>query len=270
GVRRRRGSLAVVDADSGGILALSGYPSLDADWIEQRRVLFDRDKLVRASPALEKHMPGSAVKVMTVALGYLLDGAARGELLPPSDDDLAVRQAFQDVYGVGLKAPLGPKGRATDDARAEFDKVRSKSGMRDGWAQILWEAFRASPTLKDEKNFPDREEIVRGNVAGFFDQNKLRAVFPVTSIWPAQDADSMDRLRLHALGAEEAQFTTLRLASILGTAAAGKRYEPYLVESVQRRTGETVKFNGAGLAGPNLSIPDSGSHVVTMRQQMPT
>ncbi|HYJ88174.1 MAG TPA: hypothetical protein VEW46_19070, partial [Pyrinomonadaceae bacterium] len=42
--RRRRGSLAVVDANNGSILSIAGYPSLDADWIEQRRILIDRDK----------------------------------------------------------------------------------------------------------------------------------------------------------------------------------------------------------------------------------
>lgn len=268
--RRRRGSLAVLDADNGAILALSGYPSLDADWIEQRRVLIDRDKLVRASPALEKHMPGSAVKVMTVALGYLLDGAARGELLPTSRNGEAVRQAFQDVYGVALKAPLdGDKARPTDAARDEFNQVRSKSGMREGWAQVLREAFRVAPILNGEQHFPDREEIVRGNVASYFDQNRLRAAFPVTSVWPAQDADSMDRLRLHALGSEEAQFTTMRLAAILGTAATGRRFDPYLVESIRRRDGAEVKFDQTGVSEPNLLVPDSGRHISTMRQAMP-
>lgn len=267
---RRRGSAAILDADTGGILALIGFPSADPNRIDQRRVLFDRNRALQ-NPAFEKHMPGSAVKVLTVALGFLLYNSAQADLLPTSDNQKAVRQTFQDAYGKPLTAELvGHKADLTAAAHEEFKQVGGVANLQPDCPLILMEAFNVLPSLKNQLGEDNnlREEIIRGTYKGYFDNERLKEVFPVFSSFPLKDVDSMNRLRNYALGGEAARFTTLRLAAILGTAGNGNKYSPYLVESIRERSGKLIKEDQNGVIPLKLSTQNGNSHIPKMVSEM--
>jgi hypothetical protein len=230
--RPRRGALTILDLESGGILAQVGYPSFEADWAANRRVLIERNTVAQ-NPARETHMPGSSVKVLTVAMGYLIFGHAQSELLPPSNNVLAVRQAFQDCYGAELTAPLtGAQALVTPEAREQFQSLGGRGKVTPQCLYVLQRVFLLSPD-KDAAEGDEREPIVSQDMLRFFDERKLKAeFFPPKSSFPILNADSMERFRHYALGAEDTRFTTLRLASVLATASTARVFHPFIVESV--------------------------------------
>lgn len=232
--RPRRGSVTILDLDTGGIVAQAGYPSFEPDWSDNRRVLIDRAAIAR-NPAAEVHMSGSTIKVLTVAMGYLLFGNAQADLLPTSINSLAVKQAFQDTYGVELTAPLeGEKALVTEDARRQFEQLGGASRVKPECLDVLRRVFLVSPDKNDVKQ---REQIVSPEFSRFFDMDKLAVeFFPEQSRLPVLNADSMERFRHYALGTEDTRFTTLRLAAMLGTASSGKVIRPFIVESVLDRS----------------------------------
>ncbi len=253
--RQRRGAVTVLDLEGGGILADAGYPSFEPDWLERRRVLVNRNA-VRRSPTSEVHMAGSAVKVMTVSIGYLLYADARAALLPRSKNDLAIRQAFQDVYGAELTAPLeGDAAAVTPQANSQFQEHGTPRRVRPEFLSVLQDVFNVSPDIV--KSQGETEPIVSRNLLGFFDAEQLeQGFYPRKSRFPVLDATSMEQFRHYALGGEEARFTTLRLASILATAVEGKVVHPYIVESVLDRGGSLVSQQGSAFGEINLPIQE--------------
>jgi hypothetical protein len=263
--RPRRGAVTVLDGETGGILALAGYPSYDADWADRRRVLVDRGAVAQ-NPALDVHMAGSTVKVLTVGLGYLLFGEAQADLLPRSNNVQAVQQAFQDAYGVALAAPLhGADADLSDEAKKRFEQVGGKKNVLPDCMTALREVFLISPTIKPDSPDAAKEPIISSNLRRFFDEEKLQQeCYPVTSRWPIQDTDSMSQLRNHALGAEEARFTTLRLAAILGTAGMGKVLRPYLVEAITELDGTVEQAEKDAVRDIDAPLKDLTHHRAKM------
>lgn len=238
--RDRKGSVSILSAETGQILAQVGYPSFNPNWAERRRVLIDRASL-RKSPSRDANKPGSAIKVFSVAAGYLLTGEARAELLPLSNNSLAVQQAFQNAYGVALDAPLkGAEADITPVAHWRFQEVGGPSKVRREFVNLMEQVFLLAPSLS--RRAPGNpEEIVSPNLRAFFDEDILRTqVYPAPSHFPILDAGTMDEVRFCALGLANTRLTPLRLASILTTASTGKVVRPYLVESVATRDSDGV------------------------------
>jgi hypothetical protein len=270
--RSRTGSVTILDAENGQIRAFAGFPSYEADWAERRRILINRDELLRRNPASEVHMPGSAIKVLSVSLGYLLFGDARSNLLPASEDDPAVRQAFQDTYGVALTEPLNPPlGKPTKAAEDRFAGVGGKTKVLSRSVQALREVYVVSPTKEaTDSTMPLTEAIISPNLQAFFDEKKLsEGLYPVTSKWPIKDATSMNELWLYALGAGAARFTTLRLAAILATASSGKVIKPYIVESITNRSDTVLRANSDSVRDIELLWNGIESNVTKMTTDMP-
>lgn len=262
--RPRRGSVTILDARTGAILADAGYPSFDTRWAQRRRVILGGDDLGK-SPAAERHMVGSTVKVMTVAASYLLFGNAHSELLPPSDDCLAVGQAFQDVYGEELRAKLQcPGGYPTPEADARFAEAGGKARVKQNFLDVLGQVFQVESTVcgacdpaTPQRCRPFFDKIVSDDLVSYFDERPLiDGLYPERSQFPALCADSMSALRNYALGADESRFTTLRLASVLGTAGDGKTFSPFIVESLRTRAGQQVE--GGASAVKDLPLLSSG------------
>jgi cell division protein FtsI/penicillin-binding protein 2 len=78
----------------------------------------------------------------------------------------------------------------------------------------------------------------------------------------------MSQLRNHALGAEEARFTTLRLAAILGTAGTGKVLRPYLVEAITELDGTVVQAEKDSVRDIDASLKDLTHHRAKMMAGM--
>jgi len=254
--RQRRGSVTVLDLDTGGVLAQAGYPSFEPDRADNRRVLVDRTAVWR-NPAGEAHMAGSTVKVMTVAMGYLLFGHAMSELLPQSRNGPAIRQAFQDAYGVELTAPLdGDAARTTAESRRQFEELGGPRRVRADCLSLLRGVFLVTPGLREAGQ---RERLVGDDMLRFFNAQRLEEeLYPQPSYFPVLDADSLDRFRHYALGTEEARFTTLRLAAILGTASTGRVIRPFLVESVLDPAGGLFKPQAGPFEEMNLPVSEPG------------
>lgn len=261
--RPRRGAVTILDATTGSILTHAGYPSIGPDWASKRRVLVERDAAMR-SPADDAHMTGSAVKVLTVSMGYLLFGNAQSDLLPRSKNDLAVRQAFQDAYGVELNAPLeGDNALVTDAARDEFNKEGTPQRVQPEFSDVLKNVYQVLPDIpietKDEKIDPaTREPIISSEFIHLFDQERLlRDFYPQRSRFPVLKAESMERFRQVSLGGWECRFTMLRLAAVLGTAANGKVIQPYIIRSALTNSGKYInKPNLSALTEINVSVRD--------------
>lgn len=263
--RQRRGSVTVLDLETGGILADVGYPSFEPDWLERRRVLVNRTA-VRRSPASEVHMAGSTVKVLTVAAGYLLFGNARAELLPRSRNDLAIRQAFQNAYGVELTAPLeGVSADITPEARKQFEQYGTASRVKQEYVSVLQQVFGVAGSK--EKATEEFEPLISQNLLGFFDRGQLESGFyHEKSRFPILNATSMEQLRNYALGAEDSRFTTLRLAAILGTASEGRVFQPHIVESVLNDRGTLITPQTSSFSEINLPLPEIGYRRSKMRE----
>ena len=228
--RPRRGSLTILDLDRGSIVADVGYPSFEPDQVNARRVLVNRDAIAR-SPSREVHMAGSTIKVLTVAMGFLLFGHAQAELLPTSINDLAVKQAFQNTYASELTAPLeGGEASVTDEARKQFRQFGGSERVNSECTEVLRRVFLVCP---DKNESRVNERIIGPEFGRFFNMSKLdNEFFPEQSVFPILNADSIERFRHYALGTEDTRFTTLRLAAMLGTASKGKVFRPFIVESV--------------------------------------
>lgn len=261
--RPRRGSVAIIDERSGAIRALVGYPSYDTDGTESRRVLLKEDR-VPPNPAFDPHMAGSTVKVMTVALGYLLYGQALADLLPTSNNDKAMRQAFQDVYGVALNPPaLGDKKQVMPAARDRFNEVGGADNVQETCLEALRRIFLVSPFIEPRT---EREMIISSTVEHFFKPDHLGDCNPYRSHWPVKNTknddegkegkEDVERFKRYALGTDEARFTTLRLASILGYAGSGRVLRPFLVEVITGHDGR-AEHGGAG-AVEEVSLPSDG------------
>lgn len=252
--RPRRGSVAILDSKSGAIRALAGYPSYDTDGTETRRIL-SKDDVVARNPALEPHMVGSSVKVLTVALGYLIYGQARAGLLPKSINHEAVRQAFQDAYGVALTEPLiGDEADVTPEARKRFEAVGGPNKVQPQCVEGLEKVFLVSVNKGPSTQ---TESIISPRLEKYFRKQQLEEqCYPYISHWPIKDAQSMDELRLIALGAQNARLTTLRLAAILGVASGGQIIRPFIIESLRDRNGNLEK-GGEG-AVQEINLPWDG------------
>lgn len=263
--RPRRGAVTILEADTGNILAHAGFPSYDADWAERRRVLVNRSNIAQ-NPANDVHMAGSTIKVLTVAMGYLLFGSAQSELLPTSINDLAIKQAFQDVYGVELNAPLiGSKGLVTPQAKEQFNKVGGRNRVRPEFLETLQRVFLVSPTTQAA----EPEQIVSSDMLRFFNEVKLKEGFlPSASRFPVLEADSMERFRHFALGTEESRFTTLRLASILATVSEGKVVRPNIIESIVDKSGNIIKPQNVALSDIDVTVKGIEARVPKMRFEM--
>lgn len=252
--RPRRGSVTVLDLDRGAVVAQSGYPSFEADWARGRRVLIDRDALT-LNPANEPHMAGSTVKVLTVAAGYLLFGHAQSELLPASNNAMAVKQAFQDAYRAELSAPLeGARALVTPEARSQFQALGGPRRVSPEFVGVLRNVFLLEPD-KDEQG--PREQLVSAELLGYFDEPKLTSEFlPRASYFPVLNADSMERFRHYALGTEDTRMTTLRVAAVLGTATTGRVIRPYIVEGVLDRDFRPVRPQLSAFGEIDLPLSD--------------
>jgi hypothetical protein len=274
GGRPRRGSVTVLDARNGAILANAGYPGFDSRWAQGRKVIIG-DNLDR-SPANERHMAGSSVKVLTVSAGYLLYGNAHNELLPFSNNMLAVEQAFQDAFGQELKAELiPPDAELTEPAKRRFAEVGGKNGVRREFVEVLERVFNVAPLVCSPcgAGTPPScqtcfEKIVGSNFApAYFDEHHLmNGFYPDRSQFPVLSADSMSAFRNYALGAEESRFTTMRLAAILGTAGDGRIFNPFIVESVLTGDGKTVEDGGGGVG----EMPSLANGIESRRNNMIT
>jgi hypothetical protein len=259
--RRRRGAVTILDARTGGILANAGYPGFDSRWAQGRRGIINEADLGR-SPAQERHMVGSTVKVMTVAAGYMLYGNAHAELLPGSNNRLAIEQAFQNVYGQELRAPLEePGARVTGEANRRFAEAGGRDRVKPEFLDLLEQIFNVAPLVclscnstSAQQCQPCHEKIVRDNLNSFFDEHHLvNGLYPDRSQFPVLSATSMSSFRNYSLGAEESRFTTMRLAAILGTATDGKVFSPFIVESIRTKNGQTVESSTGVKDFPLLS-----------------
>lgn len=260
--RARRGAVTILDANTGGVLTHAGYPSIGSEWASKRRVLVERDEAMR-SPADDAHMTGSTIKVLTVSMGYLLFGDARSELLPGSDNALAIRQAYQDAYGVELNAPLeGKKALVTPAAEAEFNNEGTPRRIQPGFPDVLKNVYQVLPDIPERKNEnidpATRELIIGSEFIHLFDEKRLlRDFYPYKSRFPVFKAESMERFRQLSLGGWECRFTMLRLAAVLGTAASGKVMQPYIVRSALTSDGQPInKKNPSALTEINVSVSD--------------
>ncbi len=242
--RPRRGAITVINAETGQILAHAGAPGYDPLWQGDRVILANRQSIVE-NPANGIHMPGSAIKVLTAGMGYLMFGDGSGEMLPASINKLAIRQAFRNVYG----GPMPPENIVEDtelaDVTADGDSYFNKNaGSREPDAQfvtVLTSAFNVIHYKPDDKNYLSQDDAVRrdlyepvvlGKLARYFDFSAMYSFFPARSRFPVKDAKNMGLFRQYAIGASESRFTTMRLAAVLHTASTGQPLRPFIVESV--------------------------------------
>lgn len=270
--RPRRGSVTILDLETGAILAQVGYPSYDPNLTFERRRKWIGKARIRQNPSFEVHMPGSAIKVLTVATGYLLAGDSRAELLPKSLNNLAVYQAFQNAFAAPLNVTLDLKAEVTPAAEKRFREVGTPQRVKPVFLQVLQQVFRVSPVIPERQTGADdprvvadlREDLIPPNLAAFFlprpkveeavesangddtqtgdegDNQEPMDVpsllwsqfTPQTSRFPVLRAGSMHTFRNYSIGGQDARFTTLRLASILSIVASGRIAKPYIIESV--------------------------------------
>lgn len=243
---RRRASVTVLDMETGGVLAQVGLPSRALPEETDRRRIRVPAEMAYRDPATEAHMSGSTVKVLSVGLGYLLFGHARSQLLPASNNDLAIQQAFEDAYNAQVGAQtLDGSGRVTAAFRQRFGEAGGPGRVSPEFTRALQEVFRVSPVASANSPRarlaqPIEEAVVPQGLLRFFDQQRLRQnVFPETSRFPLLDAEMVGVFRNYSLGGQDTRFTTLRLASVLATVSGEKVFAPYLVSGVADRASHT-------------------------------
>lgn len=243
--RGRRGVVTILDATTGQMLAHVGAPSYDPEWEGQRIILANRRRIVE-NPANAVHMPGSAIKVLTAGMGYLLFGDGTGRMLPTSINKLAIRQAFRNSYG----GEMPPDNIVDDTNDADVtpagnhyfeQRVGTRRALNNEFVQALNAGFYMLHYNPAQDRYRDSNEDLRrefyepvapGTLAKYFDAKAKYDFLPVRSRFPVQDVDSLGVFRQMAIGGNEAQITMLRLAAVLGTVSSGQLMRPYLVESV--------------------------------------
>jgi hypothetical protein len=268
--RPREGSITVLDAETGRIMAHAGAPAYEPLWEGRRIILTNGDNLI-ANPANELHMPGSAVKVLTAAVGYLLFREGHGDMLPASVNKLAIRQAFRNSYGGAMPPENIVQNTNVADVTPAGDEYFRRHGgssrLSKDFSSVLEGAFHVLDQKPDDfevlyEERPDKrvtyyEPVVPPSLAGYFDATAMFEFLPLRSRLPMEDADSLAGLRQYAIGSSEARFTTLRLASILGTATSGRSMNPTLVESVfdasRDQKAQRVGYDEAKVVG-NLRV----------------
>ena len=243
--RPRKGAITILDTNTGQVLAHVGAPGYDPLWEGGRVILANRQRLIE-NPANIPHMPGSAVKVLTAGIGYLLFGDGTGEMLPASINKLAIRQAFRNAYG----GPMPPENILDNTQDADVviptgeDYFRDNGGerrLRSDFIKVLNSAFYVMHFKPEDYKFFEDNESVRkdlyehvalGDLANYFDASAKYDFFPQRSRFPVKDADSLGLFRQYAIGGNETRFTTLRLAAILGTVSLRQLVRPFIIESV--------------------------------------
>jgi hypothetical protein len=252
--RGRRGVVTILDATTGQMLAHVGAPSYDPEWEGQRIILANRRRIVD-NPANAVHMPGSAIKVLTAGMGYLLFGDGTGSMLPTSVNKLAIRQAFRNSYGGDM--PPDNIVDNTDDAdvtEAGNRYFEQRVGTRHVLNREFMEALNTGFYMLHYNPAPERyrdsneearrefyEPVAPGSLAKYFDPTAKYDFLPVRSRFPVQNADSLGVFRQMAIGGNETQLTMLRLAAVLGTVSSGQLMQPYLIESVFDRSSTAPK-----------------------------
>jgi hypothetical protein len=256
---RRRASATVLDAETGRVLAQVGLPAHPVKQsIERRRILVVLDQ-ARKDPSTEVHMAGSTVKVLTVGLGYLLFGEARAELLPASNNDLAIQQAFHNAYGVSVGAnTLTADGSISSAFHERFLEAGRPPRVTPEFVRTLRDVFVVSPVVNDASpraTGPEVEEnLIPMNVRRFFDAKRAAEnINPEISRLPLWDADTVGIFRNYALGEQDAKFTTLRLAAVLATVTNAQRVQPYIVSTVTDTAG-TI-YRGSLEATSDIQLP---------------
>lgn len=244
---RRRGSLTVIDSTNGRLLAQVGYsnPAAGGANTPYRRVRAARPKWA-SDPSTEVHMAGSTVKVLTVALGYLLFGNADAGLLPMSINDRAVQQAFHDSYGTEVGGPtLTTNGSLTQLAHRRFQEAGGPTRVTIESEVMLNRVFgvgtmTGKPPAVANQDSPT-ELLIPSSLTSHFDRDLANTYLqPQTSVLPMREAQSVGVFKNYSLGLQDARFTTLRLASILATVATGKSVHPYLVAGVSTTAGASA------------------------------
>jgi cell division protein FtsI/penicillin-binding protein 2 len=242
--RPRKGSITVLDADTGQVLANVGTPGYDPTWEGDRVILANRQRIIE-NPANLPHMPGSSVKVLTGGIGYLMYGDGSGEMLPASINKLAIRQAFRNTYG-GQMPPDNivestEQANATEAGDRYFENNGGAQRVKEDFVKVLNSAFYVMQYKPEDYKFFDSDESVRkelyehvvlGDLESYFDLSAKYSFFPQRSRFPVKDADSMEVFRQYAIGASETRLTTLRLATILDEVTSGRLVHPFIVESV--------------------------------------
>lgn len=262
----RRGAVTILSAQNGQILAQVGYPSFDPSIIEHRRVLVNRDAVVQ-NPSRNPGLPGSSIKVFSVGAGYLMDGDAMADLLPFSDNQKAVKQAFQNAYGVSLDAPLSGRGAGiTPEAEGRFRQVTAHGSVRREFTDLMDRVFLLNPYhVNTELGSP--EQIVPAEFFPYLDASALQQVYPGASHFPILDARTMAELRFCALGLANTRVTTLRLASILLTVSEGRVVHPFLVESIiEKGSRRMVEAQLSGLSDFEVPGRDLRANRLAMMQ----
>jgi hypothetical protein len=243
--RKRYASMTILDAETGQVLANAGLPGFDPAWEATRVILANRQRIIY-NAANFAHMPGSTVKVLTSAIGYLLTGNGTGEMLPKSINQLAVRQAFANAYGSGM--PPGwivddsEYAHATEKGEEYFKQNGPRRGLQRNFTRILNSAFHTAHFNFDDRkkyaSMPEgseqswREDLVPRDFTQYFDEKARFEFFPEGSRMPFADAGDLETFAMMAKGNSETKFTTLRLAAILGAISSGRVMRPYIVESV--------------------------------------
>jgi cell division protein FtsI/penicillin-binding protein 2 len=261
--RPRKGSITVLDAESGQILANVGTPGYDPQWEGDRVILANRQRIIE-NPANILHMPGSSVKVLTGGIGYLMFGDGSGEMLPASINKLAIRQAFRNTYGGQMPPENIVENTGQADTTTAGDRYFESNGgarrIREDFVKVLNSAFHVMHYKPEDYKFFDPDEAVRkdlyehvvlGDLASYFDASAKYSFFPQRSRFPVRDADSLQLFRQYAIGASETRFTTLRLATILGEVTLGQIIHPFLVESVYAGT---VKGNSNRVSNKRTDV----------------
>jgi hypothetical protein len=262
----RRGAVTILSAQNAQILAQVGYPSFDPALVERRRVLINRDAVLQ-NPSRNPGLPGSSIKVFSVAAGFLLEGDAMADLLPFSDNQKAIKQAFQNAYGVSLNAPLtGREGAVTPEAERRFREVTAQTPVKKEFLDLMDRVFLLNPYhVNTQIGTP--EQIVPSEFFPYLDQTALQQVYPAASHFPIRDAKTMAEVRFCALGLANTRVTTLRLASILLTVSEGRVVHPFLVESViDKASKRMVEAQHSGLSDFEVPGRDLRANRVTMMQ----
>lgn len=242
--RGRYGALTVLDTSTGQVLAHAGVPGYDPEWEGSRVVLANRYRLTLNNANLT-HMPGSAIKIFTGGVGYLLYGEGTGTMLPRSINKYAIRQAFRNVYG----GPMPPENIVENTSQADvtpqgeeyFKQFGNEKNLKNDFRSAINSAFfvrEINPDNPNRKDIKDderkawRENLIPRDLDRYFDAKAKYDFFPDSSRFPVAEANSLEIFRHFALGGNEAKFTTLRLAAILDTVTSGRIMHPFIVESV--------------------------------------
>jgi hypothetical protein len=243
--RERYAAMTILDAATGHVLANAGLPGYDPAWEGSRLILLSNTGRITYNAANFAHMPGSAVKILTSAMGYLLSGKGSAEMLPASVNRLAVQQSFQNAFG----APLPAEDFYVDDSNAQYAHATTKGeddfrlnwrpkGLRPDFVSALKMGFRVAEVNTDPLGAAVargyREDLIQDDklADSYFDKEARFDFFPEGSRLPLSDAANLETFLMMSQGGSETKFTTLRLAAILGTISSGKVMHPYLIESV--------------------------------------